>query len=137
LSDLPQRIAKLSPEQQHLLQILLKEHQADALQQDSDCVAPRTLVEEWLVGLWASIFRVKRVGIQDSFLELGGNSLLATQVISQIREIFQVDLPVSSLFEVPTIAELAKRVEAARQATQSSQAPPLHRRTRTRPPSSP
>ena len=76
-------------------------------------VAPRTAVEESLAAIWADVLGLERVGVHDSFFELGGHSLKATQVISQVRRIFQVDLPLRRLFESPTIAGLAEHVQSA------------------------
>ncbi|HEX8904980.1 MAG TPA: amino acid adenylation domain-containing protein, partial [Longimicrobiaceae bacterium] len=88
------------------------EHAAAA----SAFVAPRGPVEEALAGIWAELLGVDRVGANDGFFELGGHSLLATRVASRVRDVFGVELPVRALFEAPTVAELAGRVEALRGA---------------------
>lgn len=86
---------------------------------------PRTPIEEILVGTWAKVLSLKSVGIHDNFFELGGHSLLATQVISQIRAVFQVELPLRSLFESPTPAALAQKIESTSGAERRLQAPPI------------
>ncbi|MFE1744077.1 amino acid adenylation domain-containing protein [Coleofasciculus sp. H7-2] len=73
-------------------------------------VPPRNLTEEILVNIWSELLGV-RVGIYDNFFELGGHSLLATQIISRIRQAFEVELPLRSLFEKPTVAELAENLD--------------------------
>jgi hypothetical protein len=76
-------------------------------------VAPRTLVEETLANIWAKVLGFERVGVHDNFFDLGGHSLLGTQVMSRTREALQVDLPLRILFEAPTVAELALRVDCS------------------------
>ena len=88
-------------------------------------VAPRTPIEELLAGIWAKLLKLDQVSIDDTFFELGGHSLLATQVISRIRETFQVELPLTSLFEAPTVATLAQKIEAAQRSSQGVQASPI------------
>jgi len=82
-------------------------------------VPPRTPVEETLAGIWREVLGVSRVGIHDSFFELGGHSLTATQVISRIFSVFQVEVPLRDLFDSPTIVGLAEKIEAAREANSS------------------
>jgi|SRR5215213_3623287 len=91
--------------------------------------APRTPVEEVLAAIIAEVLGVSRVGREDDFFALGGHSLLAMQVISRIREAFQVELPVRVLFESPTLAGLSRYLEQA----EKLDAPPLRTLDRTQP----
>ena len=75
-------------------------------------VAPRDPVEKVLAGIWARLLEVPEVGVFDNFFALGGHSLLATQLISRVRSAFQVQIPLRAVFEHPTVADLARAVEA-------------------------
>ncbi|WP_017317669.1 non-ribosomal peptide synthetase [Mastigocladopsis repens] len=86
-------------------------------------VVPHTPVEEMLAGIWVKLLGVEQVGIHDNFFELGGHSLLAIRFLSQLREVLEVELPLRSLFESPTIAELAQKIEAKIRAGQKLDAP--------------
>jgi len=77
-------------------------------------VAPRTPIEKELAGIWAELLKLNEVGVEDSFFELGGHSLLATQVVSRMRKTFNCEIPLRSLFESPTIAQLAQQIAASR-----------------------
>ncbi|TSC26813.1 amino acid adenylation domain-containing protein, partial [Corallococcus sp. Z5C101001] len=92
---------------------------------EAEFAAPRTPTEELLATVWTEILGVERVGVRDNFFELGGHSLLATQVASRIREAFGVELPLRALFEAPTIADLAQRVDQSVRSEQGLQAPPI------------
>ena len=70
-------------------------------------MAPRTPVEKALSGIWAQILGLEQLGINDNFFEIGGHSLSATRVISLARKAFEMELPLRTLFEKPTIEELA------------------------------
>jgi amino acid adenylation domain-containing protein len=73
-------------------------------------VEARTPVEEIVVGIWQEVLGLKRVGVYDNFFELGGHSLLATRIISRVRKSLAVDLPLRTIFESPTIAELSENI---------------------------
>lgn len=81
-------------------------------------VAPRTPAEEKLATIWVQILGVKEVGVHDNFFELGGHSLSATRLVNRITDTFQVRIPLRSLFEMPTIAGLARAIEILRKACQ-------------------
>jgi amino acid adenylation domain-containing protein len=70
-------------------------------------VAPRTPTEEVLADIWAEVLGVDRVGVHDDFFELGGHSLLATQMLSRIHELLAIEIPVSAIFDHPSIGALA------------------------------
>ena len=76
-----------------------------------DYVAPRNELEERLADIWADILKLERVGVFDNFFDLGGHSLMATQVVSRIREQMEIEMPLSQMFGYPTVAELALVVE--------------------------
>ncbi|HEY2738428.1 MAG TPA: condensation domain-containing protein, partial [Thermoanaerobaculia bacterium] len=90
-------------------------------------LAPRTPVEEVLAGIWIEVLGVERVGVADSFFDLGGHSLQATRVMSRLRRAFGVEMPLRDLFAAPRLADLAVRVEAALAAGTPQAAPPLVR----------
>ena len=71
-------------------------------------VAPQTTLQEVLSTVWAESLGIEKVGIEDDFFELGGASVVATQVVSRLREMFQMDLPAILLFEAPTIEKFAR-----------------------------
>jgi amino acid adenylation domain-containing protein len=91
--------------------------------QEKPFIAPRTPVEIELAQIWSQVLKVESIGIHDHFFDLGGHSLLATQVVSRLREAFQMDIPLRSLFEKPTIAELAQHIETRRMVLQQWQTP--------------
>jgi amino acid adenylation domain-containing protein/FkbM family methyltransferase len=82
----------------------------DQMRPDMDrvYVAPRNPVEEELAAIWSEILAIEGIGVDDNFFILGGHSLLATQAISRIREAFQIELPLRSIFEAPTVAGLSE-----------------------------
>src|SRR5207245_2268964 len=83
-------------------------------------VAPRTATERTIAEIWAEVLRREKdmIGIDDNFFDLGGHSLLATQVISRVRRALNIELPLRTLFESPTIASLAEQAEKTAGASQ-------------------
>ncbi|RKI67440.1 amino acid adenylation domain-containing protein, partial [Corallococcus sp. AB049A] len=81
---------------------------------------PATPTEATLATLWSEVLRVPAVGRHDGFFELGGHSLLATQLVSRVRARFNVELPLRALLEGPTVAELARRIDALQQPREAS-----------------
>ncbi|MBV9789530.1 MAG: thioester reductase domain-containing protein, partial [Chloroflexi bacterium] len=80
-----------------------------------EIVAPRTPLEAQLAQVWADLFGLDRVSIDDHFFALGGHSLLAIRLTAQIKATFGLDLPLRDLFSSPTVAGCAQAIEAAQQ----------------------
>jgi len=95
-------------------------------------VAARTPIEEMLAGIWSDVLGLDHVGVEDNFFQLGGHSLMATQVMSRVRSVFQVELPLRALFDAPTVAGLARRIEAIR-SSDMKMAPQIARVSRRDP----
>lgn len=74
-------------------------------------VAPDSELEVALADIWQELLGIRHVGIHDHFFALGGNSLHATQIISRLRDLFPLELPLHTLFEHPTISQLAAKLE--------------------------
>ncbi|QAT87101.1 long-chain-fatty-acid--CoA ligase [Corallococcus coralloides] len=96
-------------------------------------VAPREGWESLVAELWAPLLNVSRVGAHDHFFELGGHSLLATRVVSRLRDVLQQDVPVRLLFEAPTVARFAERLEALKKGSHGPPAPPIVEVSREQP----
>ena len=80
----------------------------ESLTSDVKYVPPDTPAEKELVRILEEVFQRERIGVHDNFFQLGGNSLLMMRVVSRIRDIFHVDVPIARFFQEPTIAQLAK-----------------------------
>ncbi|HZF40192.1 MAG TPA: amino acid adenylation domain-containing protein [Blastocatellia bacterium] len=96
----------------------------ERLEPENDYVPPRNPIEEILVAIWSEALGVERVGIHDNFFDLGGHSIMATRLISRLRDAFDNDLPLRNLFEHPTVAELAEAVAAEALGGRVRQSPP-------------
>ena len=80
---------------------------------------PLTPTETTLAAIWREVLKLVQIGIHDNFFDLGGQSLLAVQIVSRIRSAFSIEFPLRTLFEIPTIAEIAVMIEQ-NQAKQTS-----------------
>ena len=100
-------------------------HSFDRPDLDTDFVAPRNDLEQALAEYFASLLGVGQVGVDDSFFDLGGHSLIAVRLFARIKRGFEVDFPISVLFEAPTVAALAAMIAArtGRDAGAATQAP--------------
>ena len=74
-------------------------------------VAPRNDIERRIAGIWQDLLGVEPVGVHDAFADLGGHSLVATQLISRLRDAYRVDLSLRRIFDAPTVAELSQHIE--------------------------
>ncbi len=80
-------------------------------QSNVEYVAPETEIEKKIAQIWQNALKSEKIGIHDNFFEVGGNSLSATQVITQMRQAFQVEITIRHFFEAPTIAEQAQVIQ--------------------------
>ncbi|HEX4975736.1 MAG TPA: phosphopantetheine-binding protein, partial [Pseudomonadales bacterium] len=85
-------------------------------------VAPRNNVEQTLVEIWQAVLNVEQLSVYDDFFALGGHSLLVTRVHNRLREHFLLDIPLRTLFEVTTIAQLAALIQPLLRADENHDA---------------
>jgi amino acid adenylation domain-containing protein/thioester reductase-like protein len=83
-------------------------------------IAPRNHTEKAIAQIWRQLLNLEQVGIHDNFFDLGGHSLLTTMLMSQIRKTFQIDLPLRTLFNSPTVASLGTSIDVILQAKDSN-----------------
>jgi acyl transferase domain-containing protein/thioesterase domain-containing protein len=79
---------------------------------DGTYVGPRNRIEEHLAEIWQNLLGVSPVGVEDSFFDLGGHSLIAVRLFASVKREFKVEFPISVLFEAPTIAKCAALIAA-------------------------
>lgn len=94
---------------------------------DALFAAPQTPTEQALAQIWSQVLNIEPVGVNDNFFDLGGQSLLAVQIISKIRAAFQIELNLRTLFDNPTIATFARVVEQAKVTSGQQQKENLER----------
>jgi amino acid adenylation domain-containing protein len=95
--------------------------------------APRTVTEEILCSIWIQVLNVQQLGVEDNFFALGGHSLLATQLVSRVRKVFLLEVPLRTVFEAPTITGMAEWIERERLNATQNLIPPITRADRTQP----
>ncbi len=83
-------------------------------------IIPRNQTEKAIAQIWQQLLDLEQISVHDNFFDLGGHSLLTTMLMSQVRKTFQVDLPLRTLFDAPTIASLATSIEAILQQKDST-----------------
>jgi len=89
-------------------------------------VAPANDTEQTISRIWWELLGLENLGVHDSFLEVGGDSLLAVQMLTRLRQVFEIELPLHVIFERPTVAAIAEAVSAATRENESLRLPPLH-----------
>ena len=75
-------------------------------------VKPQTNMEKLLGEIWQDIFSIEEIGIDDNFFEIGGHSILATQMLTRLKSALDLEIPIYMAFDFPSIRELAKELEA-------------------------
>jgi amino acid adenylation domain-containing protein len=95
----------------------------------AELVPPRTEVERVLCEVWEEVLGVSGVGVRDNFFDLGGHSLLSVQIASRVRETLGLELPLTAVFDVPTVEGLAAVLAKTREAGEAAR-PPVRRVTR-------
>ena len=114
-----ERVAKELYSPELILQEILYRQQHQRPELEIGFVAPRTSVEKAIASLFAEVLKIDRVGIDDNFFDLGGNSLSATQLISRLRDTFKLELSLNLLFEFPTVIGLAESFQVLQTTTEN------------------
>jgi hypothetical protein len=82
-------------------------------QTDEEFIPPRTKLERTVAGMWQELLRVEKVGLHDNFFEMGGHSLMLVQLHYQLQAALERDVPITTLFQYPTISALTKHLTAS------------------------
>ncbi|WP_282123514.1 amino acid adenylation domain-containing protein [Algibacter mikhailovii] len=84
---------------------------SEQLELETSYLAPRNEIDELIEGIWKEVLRLKKIGIQDNFIALGGHSLAAIRVTSRINEELGMEIPLNKVFNLPTIEEYSNYIE--------------------------
>jgi amino acid adenylation domain-containing protein len=114
-------------------QAALPAPEADRSRADAAWIGPRGPIEEEVASVWGAVLGEERIGAHENFFDLGGHSLLATQVVSRLRDVLDVEIPLRALFDAPTVAGLAERIEAIRQGGTQREISPIEPAARVGP----
>ena len=120
-SQLFSRIALDLSDPEQVLKLIENRKRRARPEVEADFVEPANPIHKQLAEIWIGVLGIERVGIHDNFFKLGGNSILATQLLARVRESFQVELPLRSIFETPTVAGLSVMLIQNRAALIESQ----------------
>ena len=88
-------------------------------------IEPRTEIEELVAQTWREVLKIEQIGVHDNFFELGGHSLLATQIVARLRDAFDREVPLSVLFDAPTVSDLSVKVEKLLRDGNAPALPPI------------
>ena len=92
----------------------------EASRRDGEYIEPLSELERTIANIWSKVLRTDKVGVKDNFFSLGGHSLMATQVISRLRNALSVEVPLAAVFQAPTIAEFAAVVAGLQTSSNST-----------------
>ncbi|MEM1391734.1 MAG: amino acid adenylation domain-containing protein [Cyanobacteria bacterium P01_H01_bin.150] len=107
----------------------LQARDTDTIKRETEYIAPRNDTEEIIANIFSEVVKVQNVGIHDDFFILGGNSLLATQLISRLKVAFDLEIPLGLIFEFPTVAQLEPKLTELRTKSNSLNLPSIQPRT--------
>jgi acyl carrier protein len=96
----------------------------------ADFIAPRNNLEQLVANIYGDVLEVPQVGLNDNFFALGGDSLRAMQVISRVRSLFSINLPIATLFLKTTVAQLAEEIVASVHALEPTLRDVVHAKLR-------
>lgn len=120
MSDFLARVAALSEDKRHLLNLLLRREPVERPELAEPYVAPRNECEEKLADIWRRVLGLQQVGIHDHFIELGGDSILAIQIMAMARD-SGLTITAKQMYATPTIASLAEALAGSGNAETAGQ----------------